>query len=62
LASVFMEFKLKSEFVELDNLLKALELVTNGAEAKQQVQAGLVLVNGAVELRVRVIAWSSAGI
>lgn len=48
-----MEFKLQSEFVELDNLLKALELVVSGAEARQQIQAGLVLVNGTVELRVR---------
>lgn len=48
-----MEFKLKTEFIELDNLLKALELVANGAEAKLQIQAGLVKVNGIVESRVR---------
>ncbi len=48
-----MEFRLKSEFVELDNLLKVLELVASGAEAKQQIQAGLVKVNGEVESRVR---------
>lgn len=48
-----MEFKLEGEFVELDNLLKALELVENGAQAKQQIQAGLVKVNGSTELRVR---------
>jgi ribosome-associated protein YbcJ (S4-like RNA binding protein) len=40
-----MEFKLKTEFVELDNMSKILELVANGAEAKQQIQAGLVKVN-----------------
>ncbi|MDD2928057.1 MAG: RNA-binding S4 domain-containing protein [Candidatus Omnitrophica bacterium] len=48
-----MEFKLKSGFIELDNLLKALELVMGGAQAKQQIQAGSVKVNGLVESRVR---------
>lgn len=48
-----MEFKLKTEFVELDNLLKALDLVANGAEAKQKIQTSLVKVNGEIELRVR---------
>lgn len=48
-----MEFKLKTEFVELDNVLKVLELVASGAEAKQQIQAALVKVNGAVESRIR---------
>jgi len=48
-----MEFKLKAEFVELDNMLKVLELVAGGSEAKQQIQAGLVKVDGEVELRVR---------
>jgi ribosome-associated protein len=48
-----MEFKLKTEFVELDNMLKVLELAASGAQAKQQIQAGLVKVNGEVELRVR---------
>jgi len=48
-----MEFKLKTEFIELDNMLKVLELVASGAEAKQQIQAGLVKVNGEVESRVR---------
>ena len=48
-----MEFKLKSEFIELDNMLKALRLVVNGAEAKQQIQEGAVKVNGVVESRIR---------
>ena len=48
-----MEFKLKTEFVELDNMFKVLELAASGAQAKQQIQAGLVKVNGEVELRVR---------
>ena len=48
-----MEFKLKFEFIELDNLLKVLELVASGAEAKQNIQAGEVKVNGQVENRIR---------
>jgi len=48
-----MEFKLQSDFIELDNLLKALELVANGAEARQHIQKGLVKVNGQVETRIR---------
>jgi len=48
-----MEFKLKAGFIELDNMLKVLELVMGGAQAKQQIQVGLVKVNGLVESRVR---------
>jgi ribosome-associated protein len=48
-----MEFKLKTEFIELDNLLKALGLVANGAEAKQCIQAGEIKVNAEAETRVR---------
>jgi len=48
-----MEFKLQSEFIELDNLLKALQLVASGAEARQHIQTGSVKVNGQVETRIR---------
>jgi ribosome-associated protein len=48
-----MEFKLKSDFIELDNLLKALDLVASGAVARQAIQAGVVKVNGLVESRIR---------
>ena len=48
-----MEFKLKTEFIELDNLLKALGLVASGAEARQCIQAGSVKVNGQAETRIR---------
>ena len=48
-----MDFQLKADFIELDNLLKALRLVENGAQAKQQIQAGSVKVNGQPEARVR---------
>ncbi|MFH1397273.1 MAG: RNA-binding S4 domain-containing protein [Candidatus Omnitrophota bacterium] len=48
-----MEFKLKSEFIELDNLLKATNLAASGTEAKQYIQDGLIKVNGQVEARIR---------
>ena len=48
-----MDFQLKTEFIELDNLLKVLELVVSGAEAKQSIQSGEVKVNGQVESRIR---------
>ena len=48
-----MDFQLKFEFIELDNLLKTLELVASGAEAKQIIQSGAVKVNGQVENRIR---------
>jgi len=48
-----MEFQLKFEFIELDNLLKVLELVASGAEAKQCIQLGEAKVNGQVESRIR---------
>ena len=48
-----MEFKLKSEFIELDNLLKVLELASSGAQAKQIILQGEVKVNGETENRIR---------
>ena len=48
-----MDFKLKLEFIELDNLLKTLDFVASGAQAKQYILAGSVKVNGQVENRVR---------
>jgi ribosome-associated protein len=48
-----MEFQLKSEFIELDNLLKNLNFVASGAEAKQFILTGSVKVNGQVEIRIR---------
>jgi ribosome-associated protein len=48
-----MDFKLRSEFIELDNMLKALQLVASGAEAKHLIQSGTVKINGQVETRVR---------
>ena len=48
-----MDFKLKFEFIELDNLLKVLELASGGAEARRIIQAGEIKVNGQVESRIR---------
>lgn len=48
-----MDFRLKGEFVELDNLLKAAGLAASGAEAKQHVVSGSVRVNGQAETRIR---------
>jgi ribosome-associated protein len=48
-----MEFKLRSEYIELDNLLKVLEMAASGAEAKQIILAQEVKVNGEIETRIR---------
>jgi ribosome-associated protein len=48
-----MEFKLHKPFIALDNLLKAAGIAAHGAEAKQIILAGAVLVNGAPEKTVR---------
>ncbi|MCX5700156.1 MAG: RNA-binding S4 domain-containing protein [Candidatus Omnitrophica bacterium] len=48
-----MEFQLKADFIELDNLLKNMKLVANGAEAREHIQAARVKVNGEVESRIR---------
>jgi ribosome-associated protein len=48
-------FKLKEgeEYIELNNLLKVLNLVASGGEAKNVIKEGLVTVNGEVETRIR---------
>lgn len=48
-------FKLKEdeEFIELNNLLKALNWVASGGEAKVVIKEGKVIVNNEIELRVR---------
>lgn len=47
------EFKLRTGFIELDNLLKSTGVVSSGAEAKIIIREGSVKVNDAVENRVR---------
>ena len=44
-----MEFYLKDDFIKLGQLLKAANLVENGADAKFEIQEGKVLVNGEIE-------------
>lgn len=44
-----MEFYLKDDFIKLGQLLKAANLVENGANAKFEIQDGKVFVNGEVE-------------
>ena len=46
-----MEFELKSEFIKLDQLLKATDIVSSGGEAKAVILSGEVFVNGEVETR-----------
>lgn len=46
-----IEFKLTSEFVKLDDLLKLTGVCDSGGAAKAMVAAGNVWVDGAVELR-----------
>ena len=44
-----MDFYLKDDFIKLGQLLKAANLVENGADAKFEIQEGKVFVNGEVE-------------
>ncbi len=48
-----MDFQLKTEYIELDNLLKVLNLVESGAHARQCIELGVVKLNGEVERRIR---------
>ena len=48
-----MQFQLKEEYIELYKLIKVLDLVDSGAEAKLLVANGYVKRNGEVELRKR---------
>lgn len=43
-----MKITLKDEFIKLGQALKAAGLVESGAEAKEVIQEGKVLVNGEV--------------
>jgi len=46
-------FKLTQEYIQLNQLLKALAWCDNGAEANAIIDSGEVKVNGAVEFRRR---------
>jgi len=46
-----MKYELKDEYIELFKLLKVLDLVDSGAQAKHLVAEGYVNRNGEVETR-----------
>ncbi len=46
-------FAVRGEYIQLDQLLKAASLVGSGGEAHAAVEAGMVQVDGQVELRKR---------
>ncbi len=48
-----MNYTLKDEFIELYKLIKVMDLVDSGAEAKQLISNGFVLRNGLAETRKR---------
>jgi ribosome-associated protein len=48
-----MKYELKDDYIELFKLLKVLDLVDSGAEAKFLVADGYVFRNGEVETRKR---------
>ena len=52
-------FTLTQAYIELNKLLKHLDLVDSGAHAKEEILSGAVSVNGKVELRIRnkLVAW-----
>ena len=43
--------KLRDEFIKLCQALKAVGYVESGVEAKDEIQEGLVLVNGEIDTR-----------
>ncbi len=47
------KFQLTEEYIQLNQLLKAMAWCSNGAEANALIDSGLVKVNGEVELRKR---------
>lgn len=48
-----IEFAVRGDYIQLDQLLKAANLVASGGEAHAAVEAGLVRVDGAPESRKR---------
>jgi ribosome-associated protein len=46
-------FKIKGEFIQLNQLLKAVGWVDNGGDANSAIDNGNVKVNGEVEFRKR---------
>ena len=48
-----LEFELKTEYIDLLQLLKATDIAMSGGEAKMFVEDELITVNGKLELRKR---------
>lgn len=48
-----IEFELKTEYIELNKLLKLLRLVESGGQAKLVIDDGMVFLNGKIEYRKR---------
>ena len=48
-----MKFELKEEYIELFKLIKVMDLVDSGAQAKYIIADGYVQRNGEIELRKR---------
>lgn len=48
-----MEFKLTKEYIQLSQLLKFMNIVQSGGEAKMVILEGMVQVDGKTELQVR---------
>ncbi len=48
-----MQYHLEDDYIELYKLIKVLDLVDSGAEAKRIVSQGHVRRNGEIELRKR---------
>ncbi|MDO4465970.1 MAG: S4 domain-containing protein YaaA [Bacillota bacterium] len=46
-----MQFKLKDEYIKLDQLLKACDVVYSGGQAKEYLATHKILVNGEEENR-----------
>ena len=48
-----LEFKLDTEYIELNKLLKILSLVESGGQANNVISEGFVTYNGEVDTRKR---------
>ncbi len=46
-----LTFKLREDHIKLGQLLKAMNMVETGADAKDVIQQGMVKVNGEIETR-----------
>jgi ribosome-associated protein len=47
------KFKIKGEYIQLNQLIKAMAWTSNGAEANVLIDMGKVKVNGEIEFRKR---------